>query len=226
LFYQNNRLVNFAIPVGASGGTQLTAIVPTGLSTGPAQITTVTFDLESGSISDESAPVDFRITVGSLLIINEGEPNDSPDTSTDIFLPSIVDGRAAKDDTGDLFIRFEDGTTETLHDLFLLSLDASTVLTIRLDFSLSADLDLFVLEAVPNVEGSYRVIAISANSSGILEQLSGTLPTGKYLIAVGAYSGSSRYILTVTQGPPVLAGITQPEIPKARQPVIVERKKK
>ena len=223
LFYQNNQIVNFAIPVGAQGGTQLTAIIPTGLSAGATQITTITFDLETGFVSDESNAVNFNLTAGSLRRIDEDEPNDSPDTATEVFLPTVVDGQAAKGDPGDLFVRFPDGTTETLVDLFLLSLDATTQITFTLTLSLPADLDLFVLRE--NQDGVLEIIASSIREQSAIEQLSGTLPAGEYFIAVGAFSGSSRYALELRQGLPSVIGVIAPDTVNVRQPVAVERRK-
>src|SRR5262249_62156992 len=67
LFYQNNILVNFALPTGATGGTQLTSVIPTGLTAAPVKISTVTFDMESGLVSKESKVFDkLCITDGRM----------------------------------------------------------------------------------------------------------------------------------------------------------------
>lgn len=223
LFYQNNELTSFSLPLSAQGGTQITSIVPTGLNAGPAQVTTVTFDLETGLLSDESNAVNFTIISGSLRRVEEDEPNDSVDTATEVFLQSIVDGSAARSDTYDLLVTFDDGTTEPLPDLFLLSLDKTTRATLTLGFTQSADLDLWILKEDP--DGSYVVVARSTLSSGISEQLSPSLEAGDYLIAIGAYSGSSPYALTLIQGaPPSFGALLAPQPPGLRQPVKVERK--
>ncbi len=202
LFYQNNQLVNYALPTGATAGIQLVGVVPTGLAAGPTQITIATFDLETGLISDESNPALFTITIGSLLRFDEDEPNDAPDTATKVYLQTIVDGRASQSDPGDLIVEFDNGEIETLHDLFSISLSAQTNISLELSFTSAADLDLFLLEAIPNTEGGYRIIDLSAESTGIDEKITSSLPAGKYLIAVGAYKGLSPYSLrlTSTQG--------------------------
>jgi uncharacterized protein (TIGR03437 family) len=221
LFYQNNRLVNFTIPVGAQDGAQLTAVIPTGLAVGVTHITTVTFDLENGAISDESNAVNFTITSGSLRRIGEGEPNDSPDTATEVSLQTIVTGQAAKGDPGDLAVRFPDGTSENLVDLFLLEINSATQLTLTLTFANTADLDLFVLE--DNGNGSYTIVATSTRNQSTFEQLGGTLQAGRFLIAVGAFSGSSQYSLELRQGVQTL-GFIAPDFFNARHPAVVERK--
>jgi hypothetical protein len=224
LFYQNNQLVNFAIPINAAGGLQVNAVVPTGLNPGATQITTVTFDLETGFISDESNAVNFTITIGSLRRVDEDEPNDSPDTATEVFLQTVVDGQATKGDPGDLFIRFTDGTTETLVDLFRLKLADSTQLTLTLAFNQPADLDLFVLRE--NTSGGFELVAFATRRLGTVEQLGGTLPAGEYFIAVGAFSGSSRYALELRLGVPSAVGIIAPAPVNLRQPVLVERRER
>lgn len=208
LFHQNSELVNFALPVGVQNNTQFTTLIPTGLAAGPTQITVATFDLETGLISEESNTTSFNITVGSLRHVDEEEPNDSPELATTVSIPVIVDGHAAKGDPGDLAIQFNDGSTEVLHDLFSLSLSGATSLTFTLSFAQTADLDLFVLR--DNNDGSFDVIAISANTSGTTEQLSGSLPAGNYLIAVGAFTGSSAYALTLQEGVPAASLLGNP----------------
>ncbi|MGH9801899.1 MAG: IPT/TIG domain-containing protein, partial [Blastocatellia bacterium] len=141
LYYQNGKYVNFTLPTGAQGGTQLASIVPTGLIAGQSQITVATFDLETGLLSDESNAVNFTITVTSLRHINEDEPNDSLETATELTVPIIVDGAAKLSDPADLVIQFNDGTAEKLHDLFFLSLDKDGPLTFTLGFLPTGDLD-------------------------------------------------------------------------------------
>jgi uncharacterized protein (TIGR03437 family) len=223
LFYQNNQIVNFALPVDAQSGTQLTALIPTGLAAGATQITTVTFDLETGFVSEESNTVNFTITAGSLRRIDEDEPNDSPDTATEVSLGTIVAGRAAKGDPGDLFVRFNDGTTETLVDLFLLDLAQSTLLTVTLSFESTADLDLFILEE--DEDGNFVILGSSTSDTATIERLSGTLPAGEYYIAVGAFNGSSRYTLEIRSGPPATFGVIPPQLFNMRKPLAVDRRK-
>lgn len=223
LFYQNNQFVDFALPISATGGTQLTTIVPTGLAAGTAQITVATFDLETGSFSDESNPVDFAITAGSLRHVDEDEPNDTLETATEVPFPSVVDGDVDVNDPAGIVIRFNDGTFEPLNDLFVLTLDKSTALTMTLNFTLGGDLDLFVLQQ--GVDGGFSVLASSTQANTIIEQLAGTLPAGKYIIAVGAYAGFSPYSLTLSQGAAAFHGTFAPQSVGVRQPMLVERKR-
>ncbi|MBP6822571.1 MAG: IPT/TIG domain-containing protein [Acidobacteria bacterium] len=222
LYYQNGKYVNFTLPTGAQGGTQLTSVVPTGLAAGQAQITVVNFDLENGLLSDESSPVNFSVTVSSLRHINEDEPNDSLETATELTIPIIVDGTVRFSDPADLIIPFNDGTAEKLHDLFFLDLANDTALTITLGFLPTGDLDLFILQE--DADGNFVVVASSVRNQTIIEQLSGTLKAGQYIIAVGAFAGSSGYLLTVTQG----ASLNETGAPVSlgvRHPALVERKK-
>jgi hypothetical protein len=199
LFYQNNQLVNFAVPNNAQEGTQISAVIPTGLSAGPVSITVATFDLETGLISDESVAFqNFTISVGSILRIDEDEPNDTPDTATQVSFPLIVEGRAALGDAGVLVFQFDDGTTERLHDLFFLPLEKAAALTVTLNFNSPADLDLFILER--KSDGTLSVVAVSAREQTTIEQLTGSLPAGNYFIGVGAFTGSSPYTLSFTAG--------------------------
>ncbi|MDX2033855.1 MAG: IPT/TIG domain-containing protein [Blastocatellia bacterium] len=221
LFTQNNEFAGFSLPIEAQGGTQLTSVVPSGLNAGTTQVTTITVDLDTGQLSNESNSVNFSITTGSLRRVDEEEPNDSIETATEVFLQSIVDGRAARTDTFDLFITFDDGTTEPLPDLFFLSVDKATPLTLTLDFTQAADLDLWLIEEDP--DGGYVVVARSFQSSGIVEQISGTLEPGDYHIAIGAYSGSSPYALTLRQGLPASFGAFPPPPQTGRRPVKIER---
>ena len=223
LFYQGGELQTFAFPLEARDGTLLTAMVPTGLAAGAAQVTAMTLDVESGLISEESGPVSFQVSVGSLPLLDEDEPNDSPDLATVVDLPSIVEGEAAEDDEGDLTIEFDSGATETLHDLFRLTLDRQANLSLALGFAgQGADLDLFVLRAEPRPDGSYDILGSSVAETGQSEQILKSLPAGEYLIAVGAYRGASPYLLTVTEGS---AGLEIRAEPRAgRRPLRVIRK--
>lgn len=227
LFYQNTQLAGIGLPTNASGGTQLIAVIPSGLNAGATLITAVNFDLETGLVSEESAPVGFTITVGSLRRINEDEPNDSPETATELVLPIGVDGQTARTDPGELIVRFSDGTTERLHDLYALKLDRDTVITISLLFAPSADLDLFVLEKGSN--SLYRVVFSSTNNTGTAEGLFGTLRAGEFLIAVGAFNGASRYSLELRQGAGLLSDGLVPlvinDAGKLRHPAWVEQSK-
>ncbi|MFN0110975.1 MAG: IPT/TIG domain-containing protein [Blastocatellia bacterium] len=221
LFYQNNQYANFALPTGAQGGTQLTATVPTGMVAGPAQVTIATFDLETGLFSDESAPVNFTVTATSLRLIDEDEPNNSPDTATELIFPVIVSGSASLNDPAEFVVQLTGGRTEKLHDMFYLKLDKDTPLTISLGFLLLGDLDLFLLQE--NANGDLAVVASSARGQTLLEQLSGTFKAGEYYIAVGAFTGGSGYLLTVTQGAS-LNGWDSPVSFGDKQPMWVERK--
>ncbi|HMZ21962.1 MAG TPA: hypothetical protein PLD20_28775, partial [Blastocatellia bacterium] len=190
-------------------------------------ITTVTFDLENGLLSDESNAVNFTVTAGSLRRIDEDEPNDSPELATEVSIPVIVDGKTAKGDAGEVTIRFDNGSTEVLTDLFYLSLDKTTAMTIALEFTQTADLDLFVL--AENSLGMFEVLASSTKTQGTSEKLTGSLSAGNYLIAIGVFSGSSAYSLTLQAGTPTAFSPFNSLAPTAnnnvRFPVLVERKK-
>ena len=199
----------------------MTSIFPAGLAAGQAQTTIVTFDLETGYLSNESNTANFQITVGSLRHINEDEPNDSVETATDLTYPIIVDGSAAVNDPADLMIQFNDGRSEKLHDLFYLPWDKDASVTVSLGFLPTGDLDLFLLQE--NADGNLVVVASSAHTQTILEQLTGTLKAGNYYIAVGAFSGGSGYLLTVTQNASLTDSGSLMSVGE-RQPMLVERK--
>jgi uncharacterized protein (TIGR03437 family) len=226
LFYQNNEFITFEIPIAASGdGRQLSAIVPTGLSAGPVQITVFTLDLESDLFSDESAPANFIITVGSLRIVDEDEPNDTPELATDVFLPSIVEGDIDITDLGDFEITFTDGSKEKVKDLFFLTLDQTTDLALDLQFTQSGDLDLFVFEARPGSSGNHRILASSTSASGTSETIFIRLAPGDYLIGVGIFSGGSFYDLTIDKSAAAQAELSGKPPVKARFPVAARRGK-
>ena len=66
----------------------------------------------------------------------------------------------------------------------------------------------------------YDVIANSTNNQGVLERITGTVQPGKFLIAVGAFNGSSRYTLELRQGT-ATASFAAPLL-NFRQPLTVE----
>ncbi len=200
LFYQNQQFITYIFPIAASAnGTQLTAIIPTGLAAGTTQITALTVDLDSELFSNESLPRNFTITVGSLPQLDEDEPNDSPDLATEVYLPSVVVGTADFDDSFD-FITLTDGTDQDLTDMFFLTLDQTTNLSLNLQFNQGADLDLYLCDANPNAKGQYKLLGFSESSTGTVENILKSLPPGDYLIGINAYNGGSSYKLTITQG--------------------------
>ena len=226
LFYQNNQFVTFATPTAASNGTQLMAVIPPGLAAGQTQITVATFDLDSGLFSNESAPVNFNITVGSLPHVDEDEPNDSPELATVVPFPCVVDGSADLFDLADFEITFNNGTSEPLVDLFFLNLKTTTNLSLILRFTATADLDLFILSGHPDSNGNFQVLDSSLGTT-TQETLQRSLPAGDYLIAVGAFDGGSPYSLTITQGGSSAQSRLQGTQPvRPRQPIAVQRKKK
>jgi len=195
VFTQNNEFVNFTVPINASGGNLVEAVVPSGLRKGVAAVTVFNFDTETGLMSEESLPNSFNITEGSDFRIDEEEPNDSPDFATRVFFPSSVRGRITVGDPGSLTIIFNSTTKIVLSDLFSFSLDQVLRGNISLSFAQGTDLDLFVLRK--NERGKYEVIASSTNNEGTVESLTGNLPPGQYLIGVGAFSGSTSYLLSL-----------------------------
>lgn len=200
LFYQNQQFITYTFPTAAStNGTQLTAIMPTGLAAGTTQITVITVDIDSELFSNESLPRSFTITIGSLSEIDEDEPNDSPDLATEVFLPSVVVGTADFNDSFET-ISLTDGTDLDITDMFFLTLDQTTNLSLNLQFNQGADLDLYLFEATPNSKGQYKLIGFSETPTGTVENILKSLPPGDYLIGINAYSGASSYKLTITQG--------------------------
>jgi uncharacterized protein (TIGR03437 family) len=199
IFTQNDEFVNYTVPVNASGGNQIEAVVPSGLRKGTAAVTVFNFDTETGLISEESTPVGFTISEGSDFRLDEGEPNDSPDLATKVFFPSRVEGRITTGDAGSLTIVFNPNEKIVLSDLFSLTLDQVLRGTISLTFSnqgsQGADLDLFVLRK--NGSGRYEVLASSTSQEGTIESLTGDLPPGEYLIGIGAFKGSTPYLLSL-----------------------------
>ncbi len=229
LFSQNNVLVNFSLPVSATGGTQLTAAIPTGLNAGQVQITTVTFDLESGLVSEESNIFDkFNITVGSLRRITEDEPNDIFELATKVLLQTIVDGRAAKEDPSEFIAVLDNGDEVPLVDFFQFTLDKPTQITFTLTMAQMADLDLFVLRQTS--PGVFEGDISATRRPGATEQLGGQevviLPAGEWFIAVGAFSGSGQYALELRQGASPSISFIAPNQFRIRQMALVERKKK
>lgn len=197
LFYQNSQLTTIALPTGATGGTQLTSKVPTGLSAGPAQITIVTFDLEAGLISNESAPVNFTITVGSIRVVTEDEPNDSPAAATIVPFPSLVLGDVDVTDPSGFTVTLGNGTTtEKVHDLFEFSVTQTTNVQITLSFDVG-DLDLFLIKAQPNANGTYTILSSSVSRSNVAESIQASLPAGDYLIGVAGIGSLSNYLLDI-----------------------------
>jgi uncharacterized protein (TIGR03437 family) len=226
LFYQNGEFVTFAVPISASNGTQLTAIIPPGLAAGTVQITAVTVDFDSGFFSNESAPVNFTITASSLPRFDEDEPNDTPELATFVELPSIVDGDASFEDLGDLRITFEDGSSERIMDLFFLTLDKTTNLSLDLQFTQGADFDLFLLKAEPDNNGVFEIISLSAEITGTKETILESLPAGDYLIGIGVFEGNSTYSLTITEGASVQNTLQKAQPAKGRRPIAVERRRR
>ena len=201
-FYQNGELAAIQFPIGATGGTQISADFPTGLSEGLAQITALNIDIESGLISSESAPVSFTVTAGSLRVIDEDEPNDGPDTATSAPFPSLIAGQADSTDPSGFTITFSNGTTEQVHDLFRVSLKQQTNLLLNLLFE-TGDLDLFLIKAQPDSTGTYTVLSFATNRSGTSEVLvSPGLAAGDYLIGVASVGSLSYYSLEINQGIP------------------------
>lgn len=199
LFYQGGQLASFGAPFQVTNSSQFFAEIPSGLRAGQTQITAITFDLESGLISNESSPVTFNITVSSPLIIDEDEPNDSPETAT--FAPpySIIQGNADSEDPGDLTVTIPGVVTDyTVQDLFSLSLTQNSNLQLVLDFEQARDLDLFIFNARPNANGGYTIVDYAANASGTRESISRSLPAGDYLIGVACDGPFSLYDLAVT----------------------------
>ena len=195
VFTQNKEFVNFSVPVSATAGNRIETVVPSGLRTGPASITVLNFDTETGQMSDESAPILFNITEGSDFRLEEGEPNDSPDLATRIFFPVKVEGRIAPGDSGSVKVVFDKTTSIVLADLFSLKLEQLVRGSVTLSFNEGADLDLFVLRR--NSQGRYEVFASSTNTEGRVESLTADLSPGEYLVGLGTFRGATPYVLSL-----------------------------
>ncbi|MGH9848012.1 MAG: hypothetical protein ACREEM_55720, partial [Blastocatellia bacterium] len=103
-----------------------------------------------------------------------------------------------------------------------LELDKTTAVAFTLNLTLPADLDLFVLRE--DDDGGYDIIGSSTRKNSAIESLTGNLLAGHYLIAIGAFSGSSRYSLALAQGAPAFGIFVPPAHPfEFRVPVKVER---
>ena len=195
IFTQNREFINFSVPINASGGNRIETIVPSGLRKGPAAITVLNFDTETGQMSDESTPLAFNVTEGSDFRLDEGEPNDSPDLATRVFFPVRVEGRIAPGDSGSLSVAFDSTTKIILADLFSLKLEQLVRGTISLSFNQGSDLDLFVLRR--NNQGRFEVYASSTSLEGTTESMTNDLSPGEYLIGIGSFKGSTPYLLSL-----------------------------
>lgn len=198
LFLQRNEFINYSLPIDAAGGVELRTTIPSGLQRGPAQISVINYDLETGLISEESVPFNFTITESSDYRLGEVEPNDSPELATEIFVPTTIEGRVGLGDPGSITTRYSNGTSVVISDLFRLDLEQTTRLSIQLSFSTAGDLDLFVLRRSPLQ--TFDIIASSSNTQGTTEGLVGDLPAGRYLIGIGAIRGASAYRLSLGIG--------------------------
>lgn len=195
-YYQNQRLVNFALPVGASGGTIVLSEVPSGLSRGVALVTATNYDVASGLASAESTPVQLTITEGTPLRLVEVEPNDTIDRAMDVVIPSIIEGDATEGEPGEIIWRLQDGTSVVIPDLYRFTLATRSTVSINLAFVPGTDLDLFVFRK--NESGQYDLVALTAKRAGETESLSGTLLPGEYLVGVGVWRGAVPYTLTLS----------------------------
>lgn len=197
-FYQSNRLVNTAFPDSEGTGTTITAIVPSGLQKGVAQVAAVNFDRQTGRSSDESKTINFTITEGSPLRLREAEPNDTIEQATEVVLPSQVEGDVSSGESGELVHVYPGGEKLPISDLYRFSISNRISAIIELLIYNEADLDLFIYRK--NDKGTFDQFALSSRPGTATEGFSGQLLSGEYLIGVAARSGKSAYTIRLLTG--------------------------
>lgn len=127
----------------------------------------------------------------------EQEPNDTAEQANPLSVPGTRTGSAGRSDTSQITVNFDDGTSEPVPDLFAVNIAQSARLELRLTFTASADLDLFLIRLNA---GRLEIINDSLQSSGTVEQITTaqSLAAGTYYVGIGAFSGSSTYTLTAS----------------------------
>lgn len=133
---------------------------------------------------------------GGTNIIEEVEPNNSPDETQKVLLPATILGMASVSDDGELQLTSDTGSKLTISDLFQFTLNTpaniSALLTIDSDLQ-ESDLDLALFNA------SATMILDSSSQTGNADELiSKSLSAGTYLLGVGAFSGSTSYTLRIS----------------------------
>ena len=130
--------------------------------------------------------------------ISESEPNDSQDQAQIVTIPATISGNAAFGDPGDIELETEDGLTLVISDLFKFTLSEATTLKAKLTNESSSDnddLDLILLDA----NGPELALTDNSSLNGNANELINTaLPPGTYLLGIGAFSGSTSYVLEIS----------------------------
>lgn len=129
--------------------------------------------------------------------INESEPNDTLLEAQAISIPTTINGAAASTDDGQFELSSDLDQTVTISDLFKFNVITTSNVSAFLDIKSengSDDLDLVLLSDEENPE----VLDSSSQTGNENELINKTLPPGSYLLGVGAFSGSSDYILQIS----------------------------
>jgi hypothetical protein len=142
-----------------------------------------------------------RVPLAGATEIEEVEPNNRLDQAQRLggASPLVVRGTAEVTDTGELVIQFQDGTSDDLEDLFLVTTTAPGLKLSLEDFT--ADCDLWLLD-----ENATNIVAASANEGTTPPEVidDANLPAGTYVIGVTIFDPapvggqSSPYVLRLT----------------------------
>ena len=128
---------------------------------------------------------------------SESEPNESTGDADALALSEPCTGNAADSDPFGITINYEGGDSDGVEDLFRIVLPTPARVTSSLTFTSSGDLDLFLF----SMDGStLTLVDISASVEGTSESFTtdATLPAGTYYIGVSAYAGSSSYTVVAS----------------------------
>lgn len=144
-------------------------------------------------------------TSGGSTTVDEIEPNNSPSTAQIIRPPVTVLGSASPDDASKVKVISDTGAELTINDLYKFTVGLSSTLSAHLVIESDLqedDLDLVLLDGSAD-----DVVDASGQTGNIDELIDTTIEPGTYLLAIGAFSGSANYTLTVSLsggGPPAL----------------------
>jgi Fibronectin type III domain/Bacterial pre-peptidase C-terminal domain len=140
--------------------------------------------------------------VVSAATCAEAEPNETVANATTLSLGVPCTGSVSNLNAATYTITFSGGATDTLEDLFKITVPSSGKIKGTLTFSPgTADLDLYLF----TISGANLTVLASANGSTTTEEFetATNLNAGTYYLAVTSYDGSSftgnaSYTLTVT----------------------------
>ncbi len=134
----------------------------------------------------------------------EQEPNETSAQATPLSFPGQRTGQAAVGDAFHWRINYSDGQVDGLEDFFALTLTQSAGVELKLAAAnAAADLDLFLFK---EENGRLSYLGYSIHGPGVNDRIVTQTPLapGRYLVAVSAFSGSSRYTLTAAVPDPRL----------------------